>query len=433
MSRRSKNDLIVRVRYSNPLPEPPCPPKLLQIPTTPARYAEPAFTDGMFDSRPFPMVVDSEFGMPLDLSRFPGVWRREEEDPAMNPSSEPPMDPRDAFLFEHIVPSSSTTPGGPSSLPNVSWLRKTEYISKEAVNRVSSLSLASESKAASAPVDVSQERQLQMVQESFRAAARPTQEDLAALRHPNKPGVRALEALEILPDERTWPTKIDVYRFSERPGERDAELPDPRLESAIIRPMKTEDEDAWLAYYLLSDDAAAAAYRARLASAEDGAGEEEPSEFRWVRDYETMKVLEECASDWIVVLDDGSKTGRPPGAYYKGIERRMWLRKRRVRKNDTENAASRWDAIDLRHAPMEGSELVEYREALAEVRDPEYWARKAVEAELDAEGEADVDAEGEMEVEMQDAEGEVEVNGTPMPEGVQVEVNGHGGDAFGAL
>ncbi|KZT59829.1 hypothetical protein CALCODRAFT_165587 [Calocera cornea HHB12733] len=442
MSRRSKNDLILRTRFSNPLPEPPLPPKLLHIPTTPARYAAPAFTDAMWDSRPWPMLVDSEFGMPLDLAPFAAVWRAAEEDPAMNPAREAPTDPRDAFLFEHIVPSTSS---GPSSLPNVSWLRKTEYISKEAVNRVSALPpAATESKAlAMQPVDVSQERQLALVEESFAAVKTPWE----GLTHPARPGARAVATMPVLPDDRTWGTKLDVYRFAEKPGDREGEGqgPDPRLESAIIRPMKTEDEDAWLAYYLLADDDAAQAYRARLSAPDDGVGpgeeqdqeqdQEKPSEFRWVRDYETMRVHQEMQGEAIVLLDDGSVTGRAPGAYYKNIERRMWLRKRRVRKNDTSYASSRWDAIHLRHAPMEGPELAEYREGLAEVTDPEYWARRALEAELDAEGEADADAEGEMEVDA-DAEGELDGEGqagTPLPDGMRVEVNGHGGDPFEAL
>ncbi|EJU03491.1 RNA polymerase II-associated [Dacryopinax primogenitus] len=422
MSRRAKNDLIVRVRYQNPLPEPPCPPKLLNIPTTPARYAQPSFTDTLFDARPFPMVIDSEFGMPLDLSKFPLLWREEEEDPQLNPTQEAVLDERDRFLLEHI---SANTSGTLSALPNVPWLRQTTYISRESVNRTSSsnaVANAAREGAAQQPVDVSRDRQLRLVEESF--AAVTANADLGTLKHPNKPGVTAVEVLDILPDEMTWPTKLDVYRFSERPGDRDIEQPDPRLDSAIIRPMKVEDEDTWLAYYLLADDAAVAAYKSRLAALPEGASEEEMSEFRFVRDYETMKVMEECVSDWLMVLDDGTETGRKPGAYYKNIERRMWLRKRRVRRNDNNNQASRWDAIQLRHAPMQEAELADFREAQAEVQDPEFWTRKALEAEIDAEGEVDVDAEGEVEMEDGEAEHEVEGRGTPMPTDAHPEPNG---------
>src|ERR1700728_1123296 len=36
-------ELLIRARYSNPLPPPPCPPKLINIPTNPMRYAGPEF------------------------------------------------------------------------------------------------------------------------------------------------------------------------------------------------------------------------------------------------------------------------------------------------------------------------------------------------------------------------------------------------------
>ena len=73
-------DLLVRVRYSNPLPPPPCPPKLLNIPTNPKRYAKPEFLDALRQRTPVPMVVDAECGMPLDLSQWDGLWEPEGND-----------------------------------------------------------------------------------------------------------------------------------------------------------------------------------------------------------------------------------------------------------------------------------------------------------------------------------------------------------------
>lgn len=76
----SKLDLLVRVRYSNPLPAPPCPPKLLDIPTDPMRYARPEFVDALANELPLPMIVDAEMGMPLDLSRWECLWEGDDAD-----------------------------------------------------------------------------------------------------------------------------------------------------------------------------------------------------------------------------------------------------------------------------------------------------------------------------------------------------------------
>lgn len=74
MSKKSTLDLLVRVRYSNPLPPPPYPPKLLNIPTDPKRYARVELTQGLSNETLLPMVVDAECGMPLDLCHFDSLW-----------------------------------------------------------------------------------------------------------------------------------------------------------------------------------------------------------------------------------------------------------------------------------------------------------------------------------------------------------------------
>lgn len=61
--------------------------------------------------------------------------------------------------------------------------------------------------------------------------------------------------------------------------------------------------------------------------------------FQFVRDYETVKVEQQVPNEFLLVLDDGESepalngTGAPPrmkGAYYKNIERKMILKKKRA-------------------------------------------------------------------------------------------------------
>jgi RNA polymerase II-associated factor 1 len=134
------------------------------------------------------------------------------------------------------------------------------------------------------------------------------------------------------------------------------------------------DGDHFLAYYLTPTDEAAVSFNASrsnppkpistngklLAFLDSEAKHEEDADadpnaiaFHFVRDYETVKVEQEVPNEFLLVLDDGGGGGvvdgdtkvdaklagqdiaggiekRRKGAYYKNIERKMILKKKRV-------------------------------------------------------------------------------------------------------
>lgn len=65
----AKTDLLVRVRYANPLPPPPFPPRLLHIETNPQRYATYDFLNPLVNERELSLVLDAELGMPLEYGK----------------------------------------------------------------------------------------------------------------------------------------------------------------------------------------------------------------------------------------------------------------------------------------------------------------------------------------------------------------------------
>lgn len=74
-------DFIARIRYSNALPPPPNPPKLLEIPNTglgSGFYTTPAFASRLAREQPLNIDADAELGMPLDLIGMPGVFDGDE-------------------------------------------------------------------------------------------------------------------------------------------------------------------------------------------------------------------------------------------------------------------------------------------------------------------------------------------------------------------
>ncbi|RDB23952.1 RNA polymerase II-associated protein 1 [Hypsizygus marmoreus] len=408
MSKKSsKLDLLVRVRYSNPLPAPPCPPKLLDIPTNPMRYARPEFLSAIASDAPLPMIIDAECGMPLDLGKWESLWEEDADDSALNPdpTNLPQLDPKDAFLLGDVTTLNGSFTNGSSHAPatplaHVPWLRKTEYISREGVQR----SGVHEPKhVMSTAIDISRGAQLRDIEASF--AACNDKFSLSTLQHPNKPGVTAVESYEVLPDADIWANQYDLFRFSERPGERALDVEDPRLDCAILRPMKTE-HDSFLAYYLTQDDDSALKFkdtRFGLQPYEVPENEEETI-FHFVRDYETVKVEQEVPNEFLLVLHDGDRpeslddltngidhkpSRKRKGAYYKNIERKMLLKKKRA--NVYEQYEDKWEIIRVKHASMSKEEEDEREEALAEVADPMFLM---VRGDADADGDIEVDDTG---------------------------------------
>jgi RNA polymerase II-associated factor 1 len=106
------------------------------------------------------------------------------------------------------------------------------------------------------------------------------------------------------------------------------------------------DGDHFLAYYLTKDDESALAFkegRARSSSFPSDDMQELPisTAFNFVRDYETVKIEQDVQNEFLLVLDDGDRGGvgegsdedntmRGRGAYYKNIERKMTLKKKRA-------------------------------------------------------------------------------------------------------
>lgn len=74
-------DFIARIRFSNALPPPPNPPKLLDIPNTglaSGQYTAPGFASRLAREQPLNIEADAELGMPLDLVGMPGIFDGDE-------------------------------------------------------------------------------------------------------------------------------------------------------------------------------------------------------------------------------------------------------------------------------------------------------------------------------------------------------------------
>ncbi|KAI0739764.1 hypothetical protein C8Q80DRAFT_1200491 [Daedaleopsis nitida] len=203
----------------------PCLPKLLDIPTSSRRYTRPEFLDDIVAGTPLPMVVDGELGMPLDLSCWDYLWEETGNDSELNPDPNnlPTLDPKDQSHLGDPASSSGSSMG--------SILFVTTQYDRLVMNR---------KHQPEATIDVSRTAQLRDIDASFAAI------DNSEL---------AVEVTDVLPDADIWANAYDLFRFSERSGDRPIDV---RLSSFLHigtrsltyvccrwkRLAWTEDEDA---------------------------------------------------------------------------------------------------------------------------------------------------------------------------------------------
>ena len=291
-SSRSKRELIDRIRYPNPIPLPPYPPKLVSINTDPARYSNPHFGDRLASSNLLPVIVDAQAGMPINLAHFQDIWEgdlSEVTPPDHQTLDHEQLDDADAFLlqdFTAALPGASASSGaaqgavglvtslhasgdfnaqaslaaaaqhrhaqsiGPNAkttlqAEHVTWLRRTEYLSAEQKKAQQQAQKPRQVEM----VDTSRDAQIAKIEQSFKEAQKP----LKDLSHPTKRGVTAVQSFELLPDPETWATDYQIVRFIDPPGRISNGVPvvDPRLDVALFRPVSDANTgEQRVSYYL---------------------------------------------------------------------------------------------------------------------------------------------------------------------------------------
>ncbi|KAI9673378.1 MAG: hypothetical protein M1817_002840 [Caeruleum heppii] len=266
-------DYIARTRYQNPLPPPSNPPKLLDIPGTglsSGQYTSPAFASRMAREQPLNIEADAELGMPLDLVGMPGIFDGDESS-IQAPDQTPVPHPKDKALLRPL-----SALGKPSSVgSNVSFLRRTEYISAEQ-SRSRFEPSATPKHAKPAGEDVKKKRRAEAARDdpinilrtvvkgfdvanpdhvykgpdtgtNFRGHP-PTPDEVDAWsrpQHPTKKGLHVVESYPILPDLDAMPDAggYMVMKFGTNPMAA-TETYDERLDVGIFKPMETSREDA---------------------------------------------------------------------------------------------------------------------------------------------------------------------------------------------
>ncbi|WVR00044.1 hypothetical protein IAU59_007186 [Kwoniella sp. CBS 9459] len=379
-----KSDLLVRVRYLNPVPNPPFPPKLLNISTDINRLGEPSYLDHLAASTPLPMLVDAEMGMPLNLNEFEGIW--DGRDQALNPTPDlarvhHPIDV--ALLAPFKPPTELNGDQKPPTTTEVSWMRNNNYLTRKNNARRKD---AAETKA-EAVIDASEAAQIMAIEKTFFELQ---EQDPKAIKHPNKrkKHLTVVESYDILPDIDSWPNSYALVRFPERPSAATAVNPaagasSPRLAKSVMRPIREEDDTQMIEFYLPKEediDHLEDAYQRAIPTTEiehikEVAAEDpnDPSlgnifphaQYDRIRMYEVVSSVPP-AKEVLVSFEEGGESeaagGEPPrkrqkGVYYKELTFRTLLRKTRAKRRDEVAAqADLWDKLVVGYRQPEDAE-----------------------------------------------------------------------------
>ncbi|KAK1780316.1 RNA polymerase II-associated [Copromyces sp. CBS 386.78] len=248
-------DYIARIRYSNALPPPPNPPKLLNIHSTglsSGQYTNPGFASRLAREQPLNIEVDAELGMPLDLVGMPGVFDGNEDAiSAQNPP--PPVHPNDRLLLRPL-----NTLGKPKiGTESVSFLRRTEYIASVQVkrdnvflnnrsansNKDNALKRPQKRKASPEPDKGTPAWIRRRIEKSFDIAA-ANLADKTKIKHPTKRNVKCIDAFPLLPDTTAFPDSgaYVTVKFTTNPT-NSSDKYDPRMLSGILKPIERSEAE----------------------------------------------------------------------------------------------------------------------------------------------------------------------------------------------
>lgn len=303
---------------------------MLDIPVNVQELGSSAFLSDLVQKQPVNVDIDMDLGMPLDMTLAQGIFDRGDESGVYG-YGQADLDPKDRALLKD--PEGGETAS--RSQPGVAFLRRTEYISSEAIKQqgADSSRLAALKRQAGARTDP--ESQLKAVEATFDATAA----DISQLRHPKKKGVHAVESYPLLPDSKMFDLVYVSVKMVGSASLHNQKRPfsDDSLATSLFRQAGTES-DEWMQFYVAADDQTATALREKADSTADTLPvDDNVYKFTRVQDNDVdLRLHTKDANDEIAISVsdvDGVKQ-----ALYVPILGRASLKRRRVVRHRKEQA-----------------------------------------------------------------------------------------------
>lgn len=321
---------VAKVRYSNTLPPPLCPPKLLKDETSDGNdNGLDNLVSSFFRKENFRNLIrlDEDLGMPLNLISLP-----KKETVYGLPGIE--LHPEDAVLLTDPTKRIKT------KSESVSFLRRTQYISSGNQSGNTGSAGINQTKVKSDELDP--KTQLKVVEDMFDV---PSVEDVTKFQHPTKKHLKARKVWNFLPDTSMFDQQYYDVKFmssasisKSRDKNKDSirSMTDPRLLTAIFREIEVNKNTKLTSFYV-TDVEEANKVQAKLADETENApmddaeveeilkDESKRSIYKRQREYDgSVKELEPLRH-LVITFDDKTQN-----AYYIPVAGKLELKKCRI-------------------------------------------------------------------------------------------------------
>lgn len=312
------------------------------------------------------MLTEIDLGVNIDLID-PDTY-------ALDPNVS--LDPDDEKLLEEEAVNLPDKKRTAHHNKNVSWLRRTEYISTE-YNRSRTSNEMVETKVGfnvkkkfhGTDIYKDHDSQIAAIESTFDAAQRPI------LRHPTKPNVTPVEVLPVFPDFQMWAHPCAHVIFDTDPTARGRGGPaeEEEMSQALIRGMVDASGDQFVAYFLPTTDTIRK--RKRDQERDKEYTEDEEYEYKMAREYNwnvKNKATKGYEENYFFVFREGE------GVFYNELVTRVHLSKRRAR-GGAGGVQSAVSQLVVKHRELNENEkkaermrLVQLDTAMAEEEEEEY-------------------------------------------------------------
>lgn len=449
----SRQEYLAKVRYINNLPPPPLNPKFIKYDTTTKTSAveeSNQIMSSLFRKENFMNLienVDEENGMNVNLINNSGVLDNGDDSILYKgPSVE--LHPKDRALLRDAGIGKISR-----KEPEVSFLRRTEYIAERSMG--SSGKLSDPTKIGDAKDDDSQkldaESQLKAIENTFEATQKSLN-NLDDLKHPTKKKLKAVNTWPLLPDTSMMDSKFLTVKFigsasinrelealkRQQGSGYQEDIHENNLRTSVFKPITSADGE-WMSMYQNSEPENATALYEKINSTEkerpmnllDEEDEFDQFNLKFGKNYDMnfQKYSQENTELAIKFVNDGKKRKL---AYYNPISGKIDLRKYRASTNTQINKfvqENTYDLINLKLREPNTNEMRKMDNLRSEFDPMEYEGEEEEEEEDVEEGKGEEEEQNEEQEEKHEPQDQ-ESKENDHSEDVKHENNGDVADDF---
>lgn len=345
-----KQEYIARIKYSNELPPPIIPPKLLRYPINKNEEVDsPQLITSLFTkTNVTPLInIDNDLSMPMDLMNIPGLLNKNDTT-FLYGFDNIKLNDKDRILLrdpriDRIVKTDTS---------KVTFLRRTEYLSSTMASNSNNANKNNNEYGASSSLNKKRSRSdyddgydrmlnsseiVNKVESTFDTMSH----DLTTFKHPIKRNLKAVKIWDLLPDTASMDQNYFTLRLVGSAALDSREREKLSLNTTIFRPVELE-EDEWISMYIINNKNDSKILEENYEKLIDNDNSTSTSidnkvfKFKRLRDFDMKQVVTMPTNinlnnnsnpfgEVSIIFNNDKKI-----AYYKPLRSRIELRRRRV-------------------------------------------------------------------------------------------------------